>query len=138
MAIAALINLVLPTVYVKIGKGRTHSFALIIGAAGLGSMALVQSPVQLLASFAAVAIGWASISSTPYSLVTDRVQDGRYSRAMGIFNFSSVLPQVAVALCMASVTKSLSPLAAIVAGAASMGLAGLIMFAVSIWPGEAS
>ncbi len=131
VSLAAIINLALPTVYNRIGKGRTHAVALLIGAAGLGSMALTHTPVQLLGAFAALAIGWASISSTPYTLVTDRVQDGRYARAMGIFNFSSVLPQVTVALCMASVTKSFSPSSAIAAGAAAMGLAGAIMFAVS-------
>jgi MFS family permease len=131
VTLAALINLALPKVYERIGKGRTHGAALLAGAAGLGSMALVHSPVQLLASFAAVALGWASISSTPYTLVTDRVEDGRYTRAMGIFNFSSVLPQVAVALCMAPLTERLSPASAIAAGGVAMGIAGLLMLIVS-------
>jgi MFS family permease len=131
VTLAALINLALPNVYERIGKGRTHGLALLVGAAGLGSMALVHSPPQLLASFAAVAIGWASISSTPYTLVTDRVEDGRYTWAMGIFNFSSVLPQVAVALCMAPLTERLSPASAIAAGGVDMGIAGLLMLIIS-------
>jgi MFS family permease len=127
VTLAAIINLALPKVYDRIGKGRTHGVALLVGAAGLGSMAFVHNPVQLLASFAAVAIGWASISSTPYTLVTDRVQDDRYTRAMGVFNFSSVLPQVAVALCMAPLTERLSPASAIAGGGVAMGMAGFLM-----------
>jgi MFS family permease len=132
VTLAAIINLALPKVYERIGKGRTHGAALLVGAAGLSSMAIVHSPAQLLASFAAVAICWASISSTPYTLVTDRVQDGRYARAMGIFNFSSVLPQVAVALCMAPLTERLSPASAIAGGGVAMGIAGFLML-MSSW-----
>jgi MFS family permease len=133
VAFAALINLALPVLYGRIGKYRTHSVALLVGAAGLGSMAVLHAPHQLLFSFAMVAVGWASISSTPYTMVTDRVQDGRYARAMGIFNFSSVLPQVAVALCMAPLTEDLSPAFAIGIGGAAMGVAGLVMFLVSFF-----
>ncbi len=127
VTLAALIGLALPTVYNRIGKETAHGLALLIGALGLGSMAFVQTPIQLLGSFAAVAVGWASIGSTPYTIVTERVRDGRYARAMGLFNFSSVLPQVIVALCMAPVTESFSPASAIATGGASMGIAGIIM-----------
>jgi hypothetical protein len=125
VTLAALINLALPAVSARLGKARTHGAALLVGGCGLGSMALVQSPAQLLFSFAAVAVGWASISSTPYTMVTDRVHDGRFARAMGIFNFSSVLPQVAVALCMAPLTEYLSPGTAIAMGGLTMGAAGI-------------
>lgn len=93
-------------------------------------MALNHSPIQLLGCFAAVAVGWASISSTPYAIVTERVRDGRYARAMSLFNFSSVLPQVAVALCMAPLTESFSPASAIAFGGVAMGIAGILMI---IW-----
>ena len=128
---AAIIGLALPAIFDRIGKQRTHAFALLIGAAGLGSMALVQTPVQLLGSFATIAVGWASIGSTPYTLISDRVQQGRYARAMGVFNFSSVLPQVAVALCMAPITENFAPAHAIAVGGVSMGAAGLLMLALS-------
>jgi MFS family permease len=129
--LAAIFNLALPSVYERCGKSQTHAIALLVGAAGLGSMAIVQHPLQLLGSFAVVAVGWASISSTPYTLITDRVQDDRYTRAMGIFNFSSVLPQVAVALCMAPLTENLSPAVALGVGGVAMGMAGLTMLAAS-------
>jgi MFS family permease len=130
VALAAIIGLALPAIYDRIGKKRTHGLALSIGALGLGSMALVHSPIQLLGCFAAVAVGWASISSTPYTIVTERVRDGRYARAMGLFNFSSVLPQVVVALCMAPLTESFSPASAIAFGGVAMGIAGMLMI---IW-----
>jgi maltose/moltooligosaccharide transporter len=110
---------------------RAHGLALLIGGAGLASMPLAFKPAQLLGSFALVGVGWASISSTPCTMVADRVQDGRYSRAMGIFNFSSVIPQVAVALGMAPLTESLSPAFAIAAGGAAMGLAGVVLLGLS-------
>ncbi len=130
VALAAIIGLALPAIHDRIGKERTHGLALLIGALGLGSMTLVHLPVQLLGSFAAVAVGWGSIASTPYTIVTEHVRDGRYARAMGLFNFSSVLPQVVVALCMAPLTDMFTPASAIAAGGASMGIAGIIMI---IW-----
>ena len=135
VTLAALINLALPALYERIGKWRTHGLALLVGASGLGSMALVHTPVQLLGSFAAVAIAWASISSTPYTLVADGVRDDRYARAMGIFNFSSVLPQVAVALCMAPIAESSSPASALAVGGASMGAAGIVMLLANLGDG---
>lgn len=131
VALAAVINLALPAVYGRIGNAQTHALALLVGAAGLGSMAMANSPIQLFGSFAAVGVGWASIASTPYTLVTDRVSDGRYARAMGLFNFSSVVPQVAVALLMAPITENLSCASAVMFGGASMGSAGLIMLIAS-------
>ncbi len=132
VTLAAVINLGLPFVHDRIGKVHAHAFALLFGAAGLGTMALARSPAELVLCFAAVGIGWASISSTPYTLVTDAVRDEKYTRAMGIFNFSTVIPQVAVALCMGSLVDHVSPATAIGAGAASMALAAALMFVHSV------
>ncbi len=132
VTLAAIINLILPRFYALMGKSRTHGFALAVGAIGLGTMARGATTGQVVASFAAIGIGWASISSTPYHLVSDRVTDERYARAMGIFNFSSVIPQVLVALSMGPMVERLTPAMAIGAGSVSMGVAALLMFGVSL------
>ncbi len=131
VGLAAMISLRLPRLFALVGKARGHGLALLAGAAGLGSCALVTAPWQLFGSYALIAIGWASISSTPYTLAADRVTDGNYAGAMGIFNFSTVVPQVVLALCMAPLTQKLAPAVAISAGGASMAAAGIIMLLLS-------
>jgi maltose/moltooligosaccharide transporter len=126
VTLAALLNLAMPAVYARLGKFGTHGLALLAGAAGLASMAYATRPLTLVLSFAAIAVGWASISSTPYALVTDRVQDGRYARAMGIFSFSAVIPQVVIALSMGGLAQLLSPGQALIGGGLCMGFAGLL------------
>ncbi len=123
VTLSALINLGLPNLAERIGKARLHALSLIIGAVGLGLVSIITTRAQLLGCFCLIAIGWASISSMPYTLVTDRVTDGRYARAMGIFNFASVIPQVAVALSMGALIGSVSPASAFAWGGASMGIA---------------
>jgi MFS family permease len=130
--LGALLGLALPRVYARFGKARTHALAVVASAAGLISVYWVTQPAMLFGSYALVAIGWASISSTPYALASDAVRDGRYARAMGIFNFSTVIPQVVVALLLAPLTQNIAPRTAIAAGGVAMLLAAAIMFAVSV------
>ena len=51
---------------------------------------------------------------------------------MGIFHFSTVIPQVVVALLMAPLTENLEPRSAIAIGGCAMLLAAAIMLGVSI------
>jgi maltose/moltooligosaccharide transporter len=132
VTLAALINLGLPTLTQRFGKPRILAIALLFGAAGLEAMGAAQSRMQFLLCFVPLAIGWASLSSIPYTLVTDRVTDGRYDRAMGIFNFASVVPQVVVALSMAALVDSVSPRSAFAVGGISMGVAALLSFVLSV------
>ena len=134
VTLAAVISLALPRAYEKLGKGRTHALALLVGAAGLIALGNASRPVHLLLGFTAVAVGWASISSTPYTLVTDTVSDGRYARAMAIFNFSTVIPQVAVALALGPLVEHVSAGTAMIAGGASMAIAAALMLALSKSP----
>lgn len=132
VGLGALLGLGLPSIYARLGKARTHALALLFGAAGLLSVHWITQPVMLFGSYALVAVGWASISSTPYALASDQVQDGRYARAMRIFNFSTVIPQVVVALLMAPLTENLEPRTAIALGGCAMLAAAAIMAVVSV------
>ena len=134
VTLAALLNLVLPAVTQRFGKARVHAVALIFGAAGLGLGSMIGSEARLLGCFALIAVGWASISSTPYTMVTDRVSDGRYAHAMGIFNFASVVPQVFVALSMGALVTALSPAKAFAVGSLSMAVAALLTFILAGLP----
>jgi maltose/moltooligosaccharide transporter len=126
VTLAAVINLGLPVLTDRFGKSRTHGLFLLVAAVSLLALSRTQSHFGLLLCFAGIGIGWASISSTPYTLVTDQVSDGRYSRAMAIFNFSTVIPQVVVALSMGIMVDSFAPDTAIAAGGAAMAMAGLM------------
>lgn len=132
VTLAAIIALALPWFSVRMGACRTHGIALLAGAASLAMMSRVQTHEGLLFCFAGLAVGWASISSIPYALVSDRVSDGRYARAMGIFNFSSVIPQVVVALSLGTLVGSILPNMAIASAGAAMALAGILTLGLSL------
>jgi maltose/moltooligosaccharide transporter len=132
VGLGAVFGLALPTVHARLGKARSHALALLFGAVGLLSVHWVTAPVMLFGSYTLVAVGWASIATTPYALASDAVRDGRYARAMGIFNFSTVIPQVVVALLMAPLTENLEPRTAIALGGCTMLFAAIIMALVSI------
>ncbi|MEY2927165.1 MAG: hypothetical protein RL367_1642 [Pseudomonadota bacterium] len=135
VTLAAIINLGLPAITARFGKSRSHGLFLLVGAASLFALSRAHSHSALLVCFAGIGIGWASISSTPYTLVTDQVSDGRYARAMAIFNFSTVIPQVAVALSMGLLVDTVSPATAVAGGGAAMALAGMAAFGLSVLSG---
>ncbi len=118
----------LPQLYARLGHAGTHVVSLCAGGAGLYVIASAHTAVTLVAGFLAVGIAWASISNTPYALVSARVADGHYERAMARFNFSVVIPQVALALSLGWLIGGVSPSQAIAAGAGAMAGAALIMF----------
>jgi len=55
-----------------------------------------------------VGIGWASIVSLPFAIVSQKVSQARMGLFMGLFNLSVVLPQLVVSLGVALMV-SLAP-----------------------------
>ncbi|MFM8459704.1 MAG: MFS transporter, partial [Chthoniobacterales bacterium] len=51
------------------------------------------APAALYALMAFVGIGWASVVSLPFAIMSDSVDKARMGTFMGIFNLSVVLPQ---------------------------------------------
>ena len=91
----------------KIGRVRVHGLACGLMAVAYALIAWqVKSPVALYACMAIAGIGWASIVSIPFAIMSELVDQRRMGLFMGIFNLSVVLPQLLVSLFVGSIIKS--------------------------------
>ncbi|MBO9684712.1 MAG: MFS transporter, partial [Flavisolibacter sp.] len=89
---------VLPFIADKLGRKTTHSLCLLIGAAGLISVAFVQDKNMLFLCMTGVGIAWASILSMPYAMLGSAIPPSKIGIYMGIFNFFIVLPEIMASL----------------------------------------
>jgi maltose/moltooligosaccharide transporter len=94
--------LVLQPLSRRIGLVRTHTICIFIMAlAYAGIVALGKTPILLYALMALVGVGWASVVSLPFAIMSDSVDKARMGTFMGIFNLSVVLPQFLTGLVVA-------------------------------------
>jgi len=92
---------VLEPISEKIGRVKTHLIAVSIMAIGYFLIAfLSESPISFYLFMAVVGIGWASIVSLPFAIMSELVDKSRMGFFMGIFNLSVVLPQLLVSLIL--------------------------------------
>ncbi len=92
---------VLEPLAVRFGRVRVHMAAVAIMAAGyFGVAAGGTTPLVLYILMAVLGIGWASIVSLPFAIMTEKVDKSRMGFFMGIFNLSVVLPQLFVSLIL--------------------------------------
>jgi maltose/moltooligosaccharide transporter len=89
---------VLPFIADRLGRKTTHSLCLLIGAAGLISVAFVQDKNMLFLCMTGVGIAWASILSMPYAMLGSAIPPSKIGIYMGIFNFFIVLPEIMASL----------------------------------------
>jgi MFS family permease len=90
---------VLEPIAEKIGRVRVHTIAVGIMAVGyFGIVALATDAMTLYLMMAVCGIGWASIVSLPFAIMSEKVDKTRMGFFMGIFNLSVVLPQLIVSL----------------------------------------
>ncbi len=83
---------------------KVHAACLAIMAAGYAGMYFgAHSTIALYALMAVLGIGWASIVSLPFSIMSQRVDQARIGLYMGVFNLSIVLPQLVVSLGIGAV-----------------------------------
>jgi maltose/moltooligosaccharide transporter len=85
---------------------RVHTVA--VGVMALGYFGIVTfgtSSLVLYGLIAVVGIGWASIVSLPFAIMTEQVDKTRMGFFMGIFNLSVVLPQLFVSLVLGMVIQ---------------------------------
>jgi maltose/moltooligosaccharide transporter len=86
----------------RIGRVATHTWALGVMAAAYLALYLIggsQLTVYLLIAF--VGVGWASIVSLPFAIMSHKVESDQMGVYMGLFNLSVVLPQLTVSLGVA-------------------------------------
>jgi len=102
-AIGALVPLfVLQPISVKLGRTITHAAALgIMAAAYVVLYGFVDSLALVYVLIGIVGIGWGSIVSLPFAIMTQKVESTRMGLYMGLFNLSVVLPQLTVSLGVA-------------------------------------
>jgi maltose/moltooligosaccharide transporter len=93
-AVCFLVSPLLAVVAAKIGRRSTHSLALLAGAAGLLSIALIHDKWLLFLPMVGVGIAWASILSMPYSILSAALPSNKMGIYMGIFNFFIVIPEI--------------------------------------------
>ncbi|MFA6440046.1 MAG: MFS transporter [Bacteriovoracaceae bacterium] len=90
---------VLEPIAEKIGRIRVHTIAVAVMSVGyFGIVAFVQDATVLYVMMAICGIGWASIVSLPFAIMSEKVDKSRMGFFMGIFNLSVVLPQLLVSL----------------------------------------
>ena len=102
-AVGALLPLfVLQPLSERIGRVRTHALALAIMAAAYFVLYFTGQTLMLVyVLIGLVGIGWASIVSLPFAIMSQKVQSTEMGLYMGLFNLSVVLPQLTVSLGVA-------------------------------------
>lgn len=90
----------------RFGRVRVHMGAVAVMAAGyFCTVAVGSTPMALYALMAVLGIGWASIVSLPFAIMTEKVDKTRTGLFMGIFNLSVVIPQLFVSLILGGVIQ---------------------------------
>jgi MFS family permease len=88
----------------RFGRVRVHMSAVAIMAVGYFVIAVAgSSPLVLYCLMAVLGVGWASIVSLPFAIMTEKVDRRRTGFFMGVFNLSVVLPQLFVSLVLGKV-----------------------------------
>lgn len=99
-AVAAFLPaLILEPLAKKIGRVKVHTLCLSTMALGYFLIIIYgQSQVLLFILMAILGIGWSSIISLPFAIMSEKVEQARMGLYMGLFNLSVVLPQLLVSL----------------------------------------
>ena len=122
---------ILPFIADKLGRKATHALCLLIGAAGLITVAFVTNKYMLFACMTGVGIAWASILSMPYAILSPALPRNKIGIYMGIFNFFIVLPEIIASLGFKWVMNNVlnnDRLLAVQTGGFLMIIAALICF----------
>jgi maltose/moltooligosaccharide transporter len=128
-AVCFAFSFALPRLAERLGRRNTHSLCLLLGAAGLVSVAVIRQPGLLMLSMAGVGIAWASILSMPYAMLAGALPPQRLGVYMGIFNFFIVIPEIVAALAFGLVMQHVlggDRLAAVVTGGVFLAVAAVL------------
>jgi MFS family permease len=99
-AVAAILPVVvLAPASAVIGRVKVHALSLAIMALGyVGLMFIGITPMAIYLLMAVVGIGWASMVSLPFAIMSQKANQAQMGLFMGLFNLSVVLPQLVVSL----------------------------------------
>jgi len=130
--VSAIYAFFLPAIAKKVGRKKTHSFSLIIGALGLLSLYFLPKEYTII-SMVGVGVAWASILAMPYAILAGSIPAKKMGVYMGIFNFFIVLPQIINALIGGPMVKYIyggEPIYALMLSGVSFLLAALLVVRV--------
>lgn len=89
------------------GRVKTHASALGIMAAGYASIIFMgNSPYVLYVLMIIVGIGWASIISLPFAIMSQKIAQTQMGLYMGLFNLSVVLPQLVSSFAIGDIVSA--------------------------------
>ncbi len=116
----------------KIGRVRTHALACALMALAYALVAFqARSPMALYVCMAVAGIGWASIVSIPFAIMSELVDQRRMGFFMGIFNLSVVIPQLLVSLFVGKIIQGAADKNVIfLVSAGSLALSAALWFVV--------
>ena len=129
---AILPVLVLNVIAKKTGMTRTHTFSILLMALGYAIIALFGSNIIVFfAALLLVGIGWASLVSLPFAIMSEKVDQSKMGLYMGIFNLSVVLPQLVASFKMGEVINNAQD-KSIIFGicAVCLAISGILWFSV--------
>ncbi|MER3317762.1 MAG: MFS transporter [Allomuricauda sp.] len=92
--VSAIFAFFLPAIAKKVGRKRTHTISLIIGALGFLSIYIMPDENWLILSMIGIGVAWASILAMPYAILAGAIPPQKMGVYMGIFNFFIVIPQI--------------------------------------------
>jgi MFS family permease len=95
---------ILPAIFLqplseKWGKVNIHLLSITTMSLGyLGIYFWGNSPINLYVMMSILGIGWAATVSLPFAIMSQKVEQGKMGKYMGLFNLSVVLPQLVSSL----------------------------------------
>ncbi len=103
---ALLPVLVLNILARKTGMSKTHTGSILLMALGYGIIYFFGSNIFVFfAALCLVGIGWASLVSLPFAMMSSRINQSKMGLYMGVFNLSVVLPQLVASGKMGKIIK---------------------------------
>lgn len=131
--VAALAAFVLPPLAKRVSRVKAHAVCLVVGGLGLGSMWLFKDPQWLIVSMVGLGVGWASLLTLPYAILSSVVPYRKMGVYMGMFNFFIVIPQILAAAILGLLVRTVfagHAVNALLLGGASMIVAAALMLRV--------
>jgi Na+/melibiose symporter-like transporter len=129
---ALLPVLVLNVIAKKSGMSKTHTGSILLMALGYALIYFFGSNIYVFfASLCLVGIGWASLVSLPFAIMSERVDQSKMGLYMGIFNLSVVLPQLVASGKMGEIVNAAADKSIIFAiCAVCLAISGILWIAV--------
>jgi len=131
--ILSLVSAVLPVLVLngfakKIGMVRTHLICIFIMAFGYTSVLFFgQTIIMYYLALAIIGIGWASVVSLPFAIMSEKVDQKKMGLYMGIFNLAVVLPQLVASFKVGEIVNAAPDKSIVfIIAAATLGISGVL------------